>query len=65
MAGVSASAGSTDPAADGAGHAKFAVPALFAVALLANADPALAERLQAFRARQTETVLAMELPPPG
>ena len=32
MAGVSASAGSTDPAADGAGHAKFAVPALFAVA---------------------------------
>ncbi|GAB05483.1 [protein-PII] uridylyltransferase [Gordonia amarae] len=32
LAGVSASAGSTDPATDGSGHAKFAVPALFAVA---------------------------------
>ena len=32
LAGASASAGSTDPAVDGAGHAKFAVPALFAVA---------------------------------
>lgn len=47
------------------GEAGAANAALFAVALLANADPALAERLQAFRARQTETVLAMELPPPG
>ena len=32
MAGVSASAGSTDPAADGQGHAWFRGPALFAVA---------------------------------
>ena len=35
---------------------------LFAAAFLANHDPALAERLQAFRRRQTEAVLAMQLP---
>jgi 5-(carboxyamino)imidazole ribonucleotide mutase len=35
---------------------------LFAVALLALSDPALARRLDAFRAAQTERVLALELP---
>lgn len=37
--------------------------ALFAVAILANSDPALRVRLQAFRAKQTATVKAAELPP--
>jgi len=37
--------------------------ALFAVAQLATTDPALAEKLLAFRAKQTETVLTAELPP--
>lgn len=37
--------------------------ALFAVAQLATTDPALAEKLRAFRAKQTETVLTAELPP--
>lgn len=46
------------------GEAGAANAALFAVALLANADAALAARLEAFRARQTQTVLAMELPSP-
>jgi 5-(carboxyamino)imidazole ribonucleotide mutase len=36
--------------------------ALFAVAMLANDDRALAERLAKFRAQQTQTVLAMKLP---
>jgi 5-(carboxyamino)imidazole ribonucleotide mutase len=35
---------------------------LFAVALLALTDPALARRLDAFRAAQTDRVLALELP---
>jgi len=35
---------------------------LFAAALLAVADPALAKRLVAFRAKQTRGVLAMKLP---
>jgi 5-(carboxyamino)imidazole ribonucleotide mutase len=35
---------------------------LFAVALLALSDPALARRLDAFRAAQTERVLALKLP---
>ena len=35
---------------------------LFAVALLANEDPALLEKLQAFRANQTAGVKAAELP---
>lgn len=35
---------------------------LFAAAILAHHDPALSERLLAFRRRQTETVLAMQLP---
>ncbi len=47
------------------GEAGAANAGLFAVALLANEIPALAERLEAFRRRQTDTVLAMELPPPA
>jgi len=43
------------------GEAGAANAGLFAAALLANHDPALNERLQAFRRRQTETVLAMRL----
>ena len=37
--------------------------ALFAVALLARTDEKLAARLQEFRLKQTNTVLAQELPP--
>ena len=49
------------------GAAGVANAALFAVALLAHDDPALAERLDAFRTRQTEAARAMsaELPPLG
>ena len=36
--------------------------ALSAAAILALMDPALAERLDAFRKEQTETVLQTELP---
>ena len=45
------------------GAAGAANAALFAVALLANEDPALRAQLDAFRARQTEAARAMELPP--
>ena len=45
------------------GSAGAANAALFAVALLANEDPALRERLQAFRAEQTEVARNMTLPP--
>ena len=45
------------------GTAGAANAALFAVALLANTNPALRERLVAFRARQTEAARAMTLPP--
>lgn len=45
------------------GAAGAANAALFAVALLANHDPALRERLQAFRAAQTAAARAMTLPP--
>lgn len=44
------------------GEAGAANAALFAVAMLANGDAALNEKLQAFRAAQTEKVLAMRLP---
>ena len=37
--------------------------ALFAVALLASEDPALRQKLEAFRARQTEAARNMSLPP--
>lgn len=43
------------------GEAGAANAGLFAVALLAIADTALADRLEAFRARQTQTVLDMKL----
>src|SRR5688572_33459060 len=45
------------------GPAGAANAALFAVALLANEDPALRARLEAFRANQTEAARAMEVPP--
>ena len=44
------------------GEAGAANAALFAVAMLANENPALNEKLQAFRKAQTEKVLAMKLP---
>ncbi|MDP2417207.1 MAG: AIR carboxylase family protein, partial [Hydrogenophaga sp.] len=44
------------------GPAGAANAALFAVALLASESPALRERLQAFRAEQTETARNMTLP---
>jgi 5-(carboxyamino)imidazole ribonucleotide mutase len=47
------------------GAAGAANSALFAVALLANEDPALREKLEAFRAAQTEAARAMTLPPMG
>jgi len=44
------------------GAAGAANAALFAVALLAGEDPALRERLEAFRAEQTAAARAMQLP---
>jgi 5-(carboxyamino)imidazole ribonucleotide mutase len=46
------------------GNAGAANAALFAVAMLAVGDPGLRERLDAFRASQTETARSMTLPPP-
>ena len=45
------------------GDAGAANAALFAVALLANENPALRARLEAFRAEQTEAARSMRLPP--
>jgi len=45
------------------GAAGAANAALFAVALLANEDAALRERLDAYRARQTQAAREMTLPP--
>ena len=45
------------------GAAGAANAALFAVALLANEDPALRTRLEAFRSEQTAAARAMTLPP--
>jgi len=45
------------------GSAGAANAALFAVAMLALADPALKARLEAFRASQTEAARSMKLPP--
>ncbi len=45
------------------GSAGAANAALFAVALLANEDPALRAQLEAFRAEQTEVARNMTLPP--
>ena len=47
------------------GAAGAANAALFAVALLANENPALRARLEAFRLAQTEAARAMVLPPVG
>jgi 5-(carboxyamino)imidazole ribonucleotide mutase len=47
------------------GAAGAANAALFAVALLANLDPALREKLEAFRAAQTEAARTMTVPPMG
>jgi len=44
------------------GEAGAANAALFAVAMLANEDAALLQKLQAFRRKQTEKVLEMRLP---
>ena len=44
------------------GEAGAANAGLFAVAMLAATDPALAERLEAFRAKQTGAARAMTLP---
>ncbi|AXK38663.1 5-(carboxyamino)imidazole ribonucleotide mutase [Crenobacter cavernae] len=44
------------------GEAGAANAALFAVSLLANHDAELAAKLEAFRQKQTDTVLAMTLP---
>ncbi len=44
------------------GEAGATNAALFAAAMLANHDFELRDRLQAFRQRQTDTVLAMQLP---
>jgi len=45
------------------GPAGAANAALFAVAMLANEDPALRAKLEAFRAEQTELARNMTLPP--
>jgi 5-(carboxyamino)imidazole ribonucleotide mutase len=45
------------------GPAGAANAALFAVAMLANEDPALRAKLEAFRAEQTEIARNMTLPP--
>lgn len=45
------------------GQAGAANAALFAVAMLANDDPALRARLEAYRADQTATARGMQLPP--
>ena len=47
------------------GEAGAANAALFAVSLLANHNPALAEKLAQFRETQKQAVLAMELPAAG
>jgi len=45
------------------GEAGAANAALFAIAMIANTDPALAEKLSTFRAKQRDQVLAKVLPP--
>src|SRR5262245_59357937 len=45
------------------GAAGAANAALFAVAMLAGADPALRRKLEDYRARQTEVARAMRVPP--
>lgn len=45
------------------GEAGAANAALFAVAMLANNDPVLAEKLETFREAQRQSAMAMKLPP--
>ena len=45
------------------GEAGAANAALYAIAMLATTDAGLAQRLQAYRARQTQVALNMTLPP--
>jgi 5-(carboxyamino)imidazole ribonucleotide mutase len=45
------------------GHAGAANAALFAVAMLANENPALRQQLQDWRDAQTQSARAMTLPP--
>src|SRR5512144_2498657 len=47
------------------GEAGAANAGLFAVALLAASDPAVARKLAAFRAKQTSAARAMRVPPDG
>jgi 5-(carboxyamino)imidazole ribonucleotide mutase len=47
------------------GEAGAANAALFAVAMLARTDPALARQLDEFRAAQTDRVLGLTLPDPA
>ena len=47
------------------GEAGAANAGLFAVAMLAGTDPALARKLAAFRVKQTNAARAMRVPPPG
>ena len=47
------------------GEAGAANAALFAVAMLAGTDPAIARKLAAFRLKQTTAARAMRVPPPG
>jgi 5-(carboxyamino)imidazole ribonucleotide mutase len=44
------------------GEAGAANAALFAISMIANQNPELAAKLNAFRETQKQTVLAMELP---
>jgi 5-(carboxyamino)imidazole ribonucleotide mutase len=47
------------------GEAGAANAGLFAVAMLAGTDPAIARKLAAFRLKQTNAARAMRVPPPG
>jgi len=47
------------------GEAGAANAGLFAVSMLANGDPALADKLAEFREQQEQAVFAMQLPPEG
>ena len=46
------------------GESGAANAGLFAVAMLANSQPGLRERLEAFRVQQRDRALAMQVPPP-
>ena len=52
-----------DPGSDSPAGAANA--GLFAVAIIAGTDPAVAKKLAAFRLKQTNTARAMRVPPDG